>query len=232
MKKSNFLIYFKYFLLSIIVWQFSCGNIKTAAGKPKVRRVLILGNSITYHAPKPSIGWEGAWGMAASKKENDYVHLLTAQIKKVSRKCDVKSANIVAPFEGRFWNPNLGALDDFKNYKPDLIIFRIGDNVNLDSLSKHSFSQSLATIAQYIKDGRDVKICITSTFWPNPRVNQEIKKASMEHSWEYIDITNIVGDKRTMALNKFKNQGVAIHPSDEGMLKIEKAIWKAIAKFY
>lgn len=37
-------------------------------------RVLVLGNSITKH-PITSYWW-GEWGMAASKKENDFVHKL------------------------------------------------------------------------------------------------------------------------------------------------------------
>ena len=44
------------------------------------RKVLFVGNSITKHAPAPTIGWYGDWGMAASKKENDYVHLIMKKL--------------------------------------------------------------------------------------------------------------------------------------------------------
>ena len=40
------------------------------------KRVMFVGNSITLHGVKPEIGWHGAWGMAASSKENDYCHFL------------------------------------------------------------------------------------------------------------------------------------------------------------
>ena len=40
--------------------------------------VLFIGNSITRHAPKESIGWSGNWGMAASCEERDYVHVVVA----------------------------------------------------------------------------------------------------------------------------------------------------------
>ena len=40
-------------------------------GSPKI---LFAGNSMAWHAPKDDIGWSGDWGMAASKRENDYVH--------------------------------------------------------------------------------------------------------------------------------------------------------------
>jgi len=41
-----------------------------------IRRVLILGNSITIYSPAPQIGWYGDWGMAAGSKDKDFVHIL------------------------------------------------------------------------------------------------------------------------------------------------------------
>ena len=55
------------------------------AGK---RRFLFVGNSITRHGPKPEIGWENDWGMAASKKENDYVHVTVAMLEKIEGEID------------------------------------------------------------------------------------------------------------------------------------------------
>ena len=45
-------------------------------------KVMFLGNSITKHGVAPQIGWHGDWGMAASKQENDYVHLCEKEILK------------------------------------------------------------------------------------------------------------------------------------------------------
>ena len=39
-------------------------------------RVLFVGNSITLHGPRPQIGWTNNWGMAATARDKDYVHLL------------------------------------------------------------------------------------------------------------------------------------------------------------
>ena len=36
------------------------------------KNILFIGNSITWH--EKTISWWGRWGMAVSKKENDYVH--------------------------------------------------------------------------------------------------------------------------------------------------------------
>ena len=43
-------------------------------------RVLFVGNSITLHGPRPQIGWTNNWGMAASARDKDYVHLLQKKI--------------------------------------------------------------------------------------------------------------------------------------------------------
>ena len=45
-------------------------------------RIMFLGNSMTYHGKKESIGWYNQWGMAASKEENDYVHRLVSLLEK------------------------------------------------------------------------------------------------------------------------------------------------------
>ena len=52
------------------------------------KRVLFFGNSITRHEPNESIGWSGDWGMAASCKEKDYVHLVVAELDKRYGKVD------------------------------------------------------------------------------------------------------------------------------------------------
>ena len=57
-------------------------------------RILFLGNSITRHAPAPGLGWYGDWGMAASARQNDYVHKLVALMNGIGVKCGYCIANL------------------------------------------------------------------------------------------------------------------------------------------
>ena len=57
--------------------------------------ILCLGNSITCMGPNDEVGWKGHWGMAASKKENDYVHLLEARLKSHNPRSTVSFKNIL-----------------------------------------------------------------------------------------------------------------------------------------
>ncbi|MBQ8759028.1 MAG: hypothetical protein IJZ20_04970, partial [Clostridia bacterium] len=45
------------------------------------KRVLFVGNSITLHDIRPSIGWHLECGMAASAPENDYVHIIKRRVR-------------------------------------------------------------------------------------------------------------------------------------------------------
>ena len=62
--------------------------------KDPVFKLAILGNSITYHEPNPSLGWYGQYGMAASSAENDYVHVLLSKLSEAGRPADCLIANL------------------------------------------------------------------------------------------------------------------------------------------
>ena len=96
----------------------------------KAGRVLFLGNSITLHGPAPAIGWEGNWGMAASAREKDYVHLIVKEIGRFAGKEPAFLATNISQFEREFETYDVHAvLAKELAFHPELVIMAIGDNV-------------------------------------------------------------------------------------------------------
>lgn len=192
------------------------------------KNILILGNSITRHQPAPKLGWYGDWGMAASSRDNDFVHILERKFKKVYNSAEVHFGTIV-PFERGYWQYDLSQLDSLTSLHPDLIILRIGENVSNESVVKRSFGKYYGDLVNYLsKDNSNVKILCVSSFWKKDEVDSLIAKASNQRNCYYLKISQLSEDSSNMALGKFENKGVAMHPSDKGMEAIAALIWDKV----
>ena len=97
------------------------------------RKVLIFGNSITRHGRAPALGWFSDCGMAASCAEKDYVHLLYDAMHDV-RFCIVQAAD----FEREFLRvpSSFAEFRAVKDFGPDLIVGRLGENVSSERVQK------------------------------------------------------------------------------------------------
>ena len=87
------------------------------------KNILILGNSITKHSPRPQVGWYGNWGMAASVQSKDFSHIIGTALK-----AQIAPVNI-SDFEMSHAVFDLKNLDKYFVQTPDLIIIKIGENV-------------------------------------------------------------------------------------------------------
>ena len=94
-------------------------------------KILFLGNSITRHGKAEDIGWFGDWGMAASCRENDYVHRLVSRLQKDGKKVSYCVANLsewertrdVTLLETRYGQA--------KKFGADIVVVRLGENAQL-----------------------------------------------------------------------------------------------------
>lgn len=196
------------------------------------KRVFIFGNSITRHGPKAQVGWFGDWGMAASVKDSDYVHLLIQKLKTVNPLVSVYFKNI-ADYERGYWNYNLSQLDSLRQLKPDLIIFRLGENVAAESIAEHDFKKYYKGLVDYFKASNPkVKVLNASSFWEKESVTLTIREASEAGGDQFLSLSDLSKDPANMALDKFKDKGVGSHPSDKGMKAIAEMIWTEIVRMY
>lgn len=205
-------------LLVVILTVFFFGNCFPA--NPRPLRILILGNSITQHNPAPDIGWTGNWGMAASEKDKDYIHLLMHNFKNLGQKVDLRYANIAVAFEERFWNYDSAAIEKGVIRNPDILVFRLGDNLNADSLKKYPINVAFQKLVNQVAPAGKTRIMMTSCFWSKSAANEALNKCATMNKWAYIDMSTIALDSTNTAIGQFENKGVANHPSDKGMMQI------------
>lgn len=225
-----------YFLLAIQLVMLGCQS-KTEIEIQRnyvivgeINRVLILGNSITVTRPSIELGWEGHWGMAASAQDKDYVHLLKKKFESYNDSIDIEFAS-VSFFERNFWDLDLSLVQSFRDFAPDLIIIRLGENVSEEEASNRGFDKHLVKLIDYLKNNRNVAICATSTFWPKDVVNSQIENLSLEEGYIYVPIVDLFNDQTNTAFDQFENEGVRIHPSDKGMENISDRIAEQLGIF-
>ncbi|WP_342330988.1 SGNH/GDSL hydrolase family protein [Pedobacter sp. FW305-3-2-15-E-R2A2] len=196
-------------------------------------RVLILGNSITWHGAKASVGWAGNWGMAASSAEKDYVHLLESRIKNDHPNTSFKAGNIAATFERQFWNYNVSDFKDFSDFNADLILLVIGENINDAMAVKNGLDHHLEQLVRELSTGKKPKVCLVGSFWPNQHIDQIMKTTAERNNWLYVDLQGLYQERnKNTAIQQYADKGVGMHPSDLGMEGIADRIWNGIQDFF
>lgn len=204
-------------------------------GHLKADKVLFLGNSITLHGPAPKIGWEGNWGMAASSRERDYVHLLLSRIAKAAGGEPKASIKNIADFERQLGGLNVKhGLKDELAFEADLIVIAIGENVAAleTDEAKANFKAAFTSLLSELKEHGKPTIFVRSTFWADPVKDLILKSVCEEAGGIFVDNSNLSSNDSNFARSerKFEHDGVAAHPGDRGMKAIADALWQAIEK--
>lgn len=189
-------------------------------------RILFLGNSITRHAPAPGLGWYGDWGMAASARQNDYVHMLVALMNGIGIKCGYCIANL-SEWE-RSCDISLlhGKYKSAIEYPADIAVIRLGENARLfDRIEQ--FEESYTYLAGKLAAGGKTVIC-TDLFWEHAAFDTFVKKLAGEKNYYFVQIHDLGSDDTMKAVGKFENVGVAVHPGDRGMEQIAHRLFDTI----
>jgi len=145
----------------------------------KVKTVVVLGNSLVWVPPAPESGWYCDWGMAASVRDSDFVHLLIRDIYQKDPSVVIKFRNI-ADFERGFDSYHMSILDSLRN--PDMLIMKISENVNDIKALEDNFIYYYDTLVKYIAPkGQSVKV-IVDGFWAHD-VNRLIKEYALKNDY-------------------------------------------------
>lgn len=205
---------------------FSCGQHQK--GKGETKSVLILGNSIVQHGAAPQIGWYGNWGMAATTRDSDFVHLLISEIKAKDPDVTFAFANIGGfEFQPDF---DFHRLDSFA--PPDMLILRFSENVNGTTLTNEELAKNYDKLIRHIDpEDKAVKVIVTG-IWHKPETHAMQKKYAAEHRYIFVRNDDLLADTTNTAKGLFANKDVAAHPSDKGMRRIKERIWEQIKKYF
>lgn len=197
------------------------------SGSPKI---MFVGNSITLHSPAPQIGWYGNWGMAASSKEKDYVHLCINHVKEKfpnATFCIVQAAD----WERVYKEIDIAdVFSEAQQFNPDVIITRLSENVPVDYLEHDSFIKSMNEFHKYLSGTNEqVKLIVTSNVFDNKVKDEVLESYSKKFDAEYVYIDDYRKNDENLAL-EFEHEGVQLHPGDKGMKFIADRIITALDK--
>ena len=193
----------------------------------KETKVLIFGNSITRHGAKPEIGWTHDFGMAASKKENDYVHVLFDKMSKAGLNPNFLVSH-ASKFEADFYKDGaLSFLSVERDFKPDVLILRLGDNVHSgenDRLLVPAFESLINACVT-----NSTRVIVTGSYFVNENIEPLLKELSDKNGYKFVDLSDISLDpKNTGGKENFWHEGIAMHPGDKGMRIIADRLFEAI----
>lgn len=194
------------------------------------KKILFVGNSITRHAPKSDIGWFNDWGMAASSKDKDYVHVLENMILKTNPDAEFCICQL-AEWERSYKTGDM-LLDSFntaREFNADIIVIRLIENCPHNDFDHETFSEQYGKMIGYLNKSGKAEIVVTTGFWKHP-ADTTISQFAAENGFDCVYLGEL-GEKSEMrADGLFKHSGVAAHPGDKGMENIAMMIYEKLKK--
>ena len=191
-------------------------------------RVLYVGNSITRHGPKPSMGWTNDCGMAASSIDKDYVHVNAVLVAEHDPKASFAYMNVAGTFERSFmeadWSPEK-TFAEARAFNADRVVFFFGANVpktyDADpSSAARSFGDAVLALRDYLNASGKTKFYLSEGFYVRPVLDAEKKAAAAKRGDTYVRMDDI--RTRTDTHGRFN------HPGDLGMRLIAERFHEAM----
>lgn len=192
--------------------------------------LVAIGNSITYHAPAPSIGWPGNWGMAASASGRDYV----AQLARV-----IGAQYGGSPVRAIRANPNQLERQEVARTVLDtlgrvsrpasLVIIELGDNVPSGSEPTANFIRRYEALLDRVRPPSGLLVCL-GAWWASARLDPAMRNACASANGAFVELNGLAASPEYSARSSSlrASQGVLAHPGDKGMAGIAGLIMERI----
>ena len=196
-------------------------------------KVLFMGNSITYNRPVPEIGWDGAWGMAASARDSDYVHQTVRLLAERGLAVEAHVADRDCPDCDGAIDEQIHNMDQVERLKPRYVIVQLSEHSQEIELRSGKMTEQYRKLLRGL-DSLGVPHVYCLGTWSEAAEEgpyaQAIHYAVREFPGvRYLSIRHVSADPANYgdpAL--FGDTGVLWHPGDKGMLGIARVIADAI----
>ena len=200
-------------------------------------KVLLFGNSLSTHGVVETIGWMHKSGMAATALDKDYVHLLLDQLntRLPNNKIIFRVSNF-AEFERNPTSLQQNTIDSFVQFKPDIVLFQLGENVSEEDLQ--IFKGKYIELINSFKKENEVATLCTTPFFPSLKKNKILDSVAVITKSFLVDLSHIsLLDNTSRAENEvdykgdktiWKVNGIGIHPGDKGMKNIADQLFITI----
>lgn len=195
-------------------------------------KLMFVGNSITLHGKLSSIGWFNEWGMAASREDNDYVHIIMEKIKE--KKSDSAFCVCqVASWESNYKNgeEKFNLYESARNFNADIIVMRFVENCAVKDFEPVVFKNEMSKLLNYLNPQNKAKFVMTTGFWHHPG-DEVIEEYAKENNYPIAKLGDLGDDDKMMAKGLFEHSGVAMHPGDLGMKNIADRIFEKLQYYF
>lgn len=193
---------------------------------------LAIGNSITLHGKADY--WWNEIGMAATKKENDYVHLIASYLQSHNDEVCFYAVNFFK-WENQAHDraETYEVINPYLTDKLNLVTIQLSENVSDIS----TYESDYVALIKYIQEAApDAQILVIDDFWDNGDKSTLKQKACEETGVDFISLSDIKGLAEykcglgTTVYDRDGNphivehEGVAGHPGDDGMKAIAERV--------
>ncbi len=192
----------------------------------KGKKIMFVGNSITLHGLRPEIGWFGEWGMAASEKEKDYVHLVKAKVKEKDPNAAFCICQ-VSNWEDRYQNGEntFPLFENARDFGADIIVIRLIENCPKNLFEEETFKTEIKKLLSFLDKEEKARFIITTGFWRHPG-DDALRQIAQEINAPLVELGDLGEQDEMKALGLFEHQGICVHPGDKGMAAIAERIFE------
>jgi len=203
----------------------------------RLLKLLIIGNSLTRHGIAENIGWTHVGGMAATSSANDFAHLIFKKAENLlpDRQVRLRLSNF-ADFERNLASFDFKSMDSLISFRPDIIIFQLGENVSFNEESSPPlFEKKYTELINCFKTKNHPLVICTTPFFPSIEKNEIIGRVVLATHSYLADLSHLpLMDKQNYAKDEidyagdrsgWKVSGIGAHPGDYGMRNIAREIF-------